>query len=93
MILLRTVLLAAAVTAVSSPAVAEDAAASAVQPASVAFELATLPSATTAAEPKPVPVIAPLTSPDQPAAPAPRPAARIDRGDSSAVPGMLRRCC
>ena len=89
MMLLRTaprMLLVAAVTALPWPAVAGEAAVQAIQPASVAFEPATVP--TSAAEPATATAIAPSPIPDQPATPAVRPAAR---GDATAVSGMLAK--
>ena len=79
------VMLAMAVmTAWPSPVVAGEAATQAIQPASVALEPATLPSA----EPAAVTAIAPSPMPDQPATSSPRPAAR---GEATAVSGMLTK--
>ena len=85
-------LLVAAMIALPLPAVAAEETAQTtaqpIQPASVAFEPATLPAA---AEPAPLPAIAQPPKPDQPATPAQRPVSRADRGDASAVSGMLAK--
>ena len=86
MLLVPVMMVMAAVTA--WPVVAGEAAAQAIQPASVGLEPAALPSAAAAAEPAAVTAIAPSPMPDQPAMSAPRPAAR---GDATAVSGMLTK--
>ena len=94
------VLIAAAMIARPLPAVAAEATSSptsqttnqttnqTIQPASVAFEPATLPAAT---EPAPLPAAAQPPMADQPAMPAQRPVSRADRGDAAAVSGMVAK--
>jgi flagellar biosynthesis protein FliP len=85
-------LLAAAMIALPLPAVAAEETAQPtpqpIQPASVAFEPATLPAA---AEPALLPAIAQPPKPDQPATPTQRAVSRTDRSDASAVSGMLAK--
>jgi flagellar biosynthetic protein FliP len=87
-----TILIAAAMIAEPLPAVAAEAtsqtSSQTIQPASVAFEPATLPAA---AEPAPQPAAAQPPIADQPAMPAQRPVSRADRGDAAAVSGMVAK--
>ena len=91
-----TILLAAAMIGRPLPAVAAETTSQTssqtsnqtIQPASVAFEPATLPAA---AEPAPQPAVAQPPIADQPAMPAQRPVSRADRGDAAAVSGMVAK--
>jgi flagellar biosynthetic protein FliP len=84
----RAILLATAVIALPLLAVAAEEPAQAVQPASVAFEPATLPAA---AEPSPMPAAAQPPVPERSLGPAPRPVSRAERGDTAAVSAMLAK--
>ena len=86
--LLLAALLAAVAISLPSAVLAAEEPASAVQPASVGYEPATLPKAS---EPAPPSAIAQPSAAEPAAAATPRPIARADRGDMPAVAGMLAK--